>query len=92
MAYEFPPDVERLVNDRMAGGRYSSHDELLRDALRALDEIADYRPEPGTRRIANLEDLRHEIWRGIRQLDAGEGRSADEVFDDLLRDLPAPTP
>jgi len=77
----------------MAGGRYSSQDELLRDALRALDEVADYRPEPGTCRITNLEDLRHEIiWRGIRQLDAGEGRSADEVFDDLLRDLPAPTP
>ncbi|MBS0207720.1 MAG: hypothetical protein JSS27_02080 [Planctomycetes bacterium] len=36
MSYQFPPDLEKLVQDRMAAGGYASEDEVLRDALRAL--------------------------------------------------------
>jgi Arc/MetJ-type ribon-helix-helix transcriptional regulator len=39
MAYHFPPDVERLVKDRMASGIYASEDEMLRDALEALEQL-----------------------------------------------------
>jgi Arc/MetJ-type ribon-helix-helix transcriptional regulator len=39
MAYQFPPDVERLVKDRMASGNYASEDEILRDALGALEQL-----------------------------------------------------
>jgi Arc/MetJ-type ribon-helix-helix transcriptional regulator len=39
MAYQFPPDVEKLVKDRMALGIYSSEDEILRDALGALEQV-----------------------------------------------------
>ncbi len=46
MAYQFPPDVEQLVRDRMAHGGYTSQDEVLRDALRALEEITFFRPIP----------------------------------------------
>jgi putative addiction module CopG family antidote len=38
MSYPFPPDLERIVGQRMASGKYASEDELLRDALRALGE------------------------------------------------------
>lgn len=34
--------------------------------------------------------LRRELSRGVEQLDRGEGRDADDVFADLLRDLPNP--
>lgn len=34
MSYQFPPDVEA----RMTGGIYRSEDDLLREALDALDE------------------------------------------------------
>lgn len=37
MAYQFPPDVQQLIKDRMASGIYASEDEILRDALGALD-------------------------------------------------------
>ena len=38
MPYQFPPDVEKLVSDRMASGNYETEDDLLRDALQALAE------------------------------------------------------
>jgi len=38
MAYKFPPDLEQLVKDQMVAGHYPCEDDLLRDALRALDE------------------------------------------------------
>ena len=36
MLYSFPPDVQQLVRERMATGRYASEDDLLREALHAL--------------------------------------------------------
>lgn len=90
MAYQFPPDVERLIKDRLVRGGYKSEDEVLRDALRALEEISYFRPDPNAGRIASFETLRHEVSRGLDQLDRGEGRDSDEVFDKLLRDLPNP--
>lgn len=39
MHYEFPPDIEQRVQARLSGGTYQSEDELLRDAMNALDEL-----------------------------------------------------
>ncbi len=36
MPYQFPPDLERLVEEQMATGGYDTEDDVLRDALRAL--------------------------------------------------------
>lgn len=90
MVYQFPEDVEKLVKDHMIQGGYSSQDDVLRDALRALDEIAFYRiePDPNTKRIQSIEELRAELMRGAEQLDRGESRDMEEVFADLLKDLP----
>jgi antitoxin ParD1/3/4 len=90
MAYQFPPDVEQLVKDRMSQGGYSSADEVLRDALRALEEISFFRPNPNAGRITSFEQLRQEVCRGVQQLDRGEGRDANEVFVELLSHLPEP--
>jgi putative addiction module CopG family antidote len=38
MPYPFPPDLQTLVGEQMASGKYASEDELLRSALRALAE------------------------------------------------------
>lgn len=38
MAYSFPAELQDLVNQQMATGHYSSEDELLREALLALEE------------------------------------------------------
>ena len=38
MAYQVPTDVEQLIRQRMALGAYSSEDDVLRDALGALEQ------------------------------------------------------
>ena len=38
MPYQLPADIERLVEDRIATGAYSSPDEVLRAALEALQQ------------------------------------------------------
>jgi putative addiction module CopG family antidote len=38
MSYPFPPDLQTLVGEQMASGKYASEDELLLSALRALAE------------------------------------------------------
>jgi len=43
MAYQFPADVERLIKERMALGVYTSEDEVLRDALGALEQLEQER-------------------------------------------------
>ena len=36
MAYQFPPDLEVEVNERMKSGQYATEDDLLREALSVL--------------------------------------------------------
>lgn len=38
MPYPFPPDLQELVGEQMASGKYASEDELLRSAIHALVE------------------------------------------------------
>jgi Arc/MetJ-type ribon-helix-helix transcriptional regulator len=39
MHYQLPPDLEERVQARLANGAYQSADDLLRDAMNALDEL-----------------------------------------------------
>lgn len=39
MSYQFPPDLQQLVQAHLVTGVYTSTDDLLRDAINALDEL-----------------------------------------------------
>jgi Arc/MetJ-type ribon-helix-helix transcriptional regulator len=39
MHYPFPPDLQQRVQARLTDGTYQSEDDLLRDAMNALDEL-----------------------------------------------------
>lgn len=41
MQYPIPPDVQDLIAAQLATGRYQNEDEVLREALRALQEASD---------------------------------------------------
>lgn len=60
MSHRFPPNVERMIQQRMAAGGYLSEDELLADAMLALEDVeqrqAELRAEIG-RRIARSGKL-----------------------------------
>ena len=69
MPYSFPSDVKKLVESHLASGRYSTEDDVLRDALRALsDEEED---------IAAVQDAINE-WRA-----GDEGLPLAEGFDQV---------
>jgi Arc/MetJ-type ribon-helix-helix transcriptional regulator len=71
MGYPFPPDIQERIGKQMASSAYRSEDELLRDALQALDEVQ--------------EDV-VAVQEAIAQWRAGdEGDALDEVFDALRR-------
>jgi Arc/MetJ-type ribon-helix-helix transcriptional regulator len=39
MHYQFPADLQQLVDEHLVTGTYKSTDDLLRDAINALDEL-----------------------------------------------------
>jgi Arc/MetJ-type ribon-helix-helix transcriptional regulator len=39
MHYQFPHDLQQRVTARLSDGTYKSEDDLLRDAMNALDEL-----------------------------------------------------
>ena len=67
---------ERLVRQEIASGRYGSAREVLREALRLLQEqlLIDE-----TRRVRLTEQIRE----GMVEIGRGEGIPADQVFASL---------
>jgi antitoxin ParD1/3/4 len=77
LAGPFSPDLEQLVVQQLATGRFDSENEVLLEAMRLL-----------AARERKIEDLRREIQIGRDQLDRGEYTEYDEVslreyFDEL---------
>ncbi len=53
MAHQFPPDVEERIKAKLATGQYDSEDDVIRDALEALEYYRRYQRE--------LSDLRETL-------------------------------
>lgn len=73
MNVSLTPELEALIKEKVATGRYSTASEVVRDALRLL-ELRD------KTNAEKLAELRAEIQKGI---DSGPGIPADEVFAEL---------
>ena len=43
MSYQIPHDIEERVKARMSRGRYQTEDEVLREAMDALDQVEEDR-------------------------------------------------
>jgi antitoxin ParD1/3/4 len=71
MNVSLTPELERLVSRRVASGRYGSASEVVREALRLLEERERFRQ-------ARLEQLRRDVSAGLRALDRGEHILFDE--------------
>jgi Arc/MetJ-type ribon-helix-helix transcriptional regulator len=83
MAYQFPPDVEKLLREQMAAGQYRSEDELLLDALKALDQQRQTVFEEDPVVVAGIR-------RGLADMTAGRSRTVDEFDSEFRaqRDIP----
>jgi antitoxin ParD1/3/4 len=74
MNISLTPELESFVQAKVRSGRYNSASEVIREALRLLD---DY--EKG-RDVARLAGLRGEIDRRLASLDRRQGIEAEKVF------------
>jgi antitoxin ParD1/3/4 len=76
MNVSLTPELERLVAEKVESGMYGSASEVIRDALRLLQERDELRR-------TRLEELRREITRGLEQADRGELIDGEQVFREL---------
>jgi len=65
MNVSLTPELETYIQDKVASGRYSSASEVMREALRLLQDHDQLQ-------AIKLEALRKEITIGIEQADRGD--------------------
>ena len=70
MNVSLTPELERLVQRKVASGRYGSASEVVREALRVLEQ------EDRLRQL-RFEKMQGEVAAGLRQLDAGQSSRFD---------------
>jgi antitoxin ParD1/3/4 len=66
MNVSLTPELERFVQEKVQSGRYTSASEVVREALRLLEEHEQVR-------TAQLAEFREEIDRRLASLERGEG-------------------
>jgi len=65
MNVSLTPELEKFVAEHVRSGRYASASEVIRDALRIMEDED------------RLRDLRRDVQLGIEQLDRGQTREFD---------------
>jgi antitoxin ParD1/3/4 len=75
MNVSLTPKLVALIQERVRIGRYQSASEVVREALRILEDVEELR-------AARLKELRKTVAAGVKDLE--QGRSV--VFDDALAD------
>ena len=73
MNVSLTPELENFVQGKVSSGRYTSASEVVREALRLLEEHEKARAN-------QLAEFREEIARRLKSLDRGEGIHGDAVF------------
>lgn len=72
-SYAVGPHFENFIRQRVESGRYASASEVIRDALRLLEEREELRE-------AQVQNLRAQLQEGK---DSGPGIPADKVLERL---------
>jgi antitoxin ParD1/3/4 len=71
MQFKLPPDLERLVNKRLAGGRYANAEDVFRQALEAQD-AESWTDEERQALASHIEE-------GFAQAERGELTDGDQA-------------
>ena len=78
MNVSLTPELEQLIHEKVETGLYLSASEVVREALRLLQERDNFQ-------AMKYAELRREIHVGIDQADRGELVDGPEVFRKLRR-------
>ncbi len=82
MNVNLTPELEQLVQRKVKTGRYNSASEVVREALRMMEQRDEYR-------AITKEEIRHKIAPGLESLRQGKGVDSDTVFARLEAELDA---
>lgn len=78
MNVSLTPELEKFVNNKVQGGRYNSASEVVREALRLLEEHEQAR-------AAQLGEFNKELGRRLAALNHGERVDPEETRAALRR-------
>jgi antitoxin ParD1/3/4 len=73
MNVSLTPELEEFVLSKVKSGRYNSASEVVREALRLLEDHEKAR-------AVQLEEFQSEVDRRMASLDRGEGLDGEAVF------------
>lgn len=82
MNVSLTPELEQLVHQKVQTGRYTSASEVVREALRLMEErdrLEAWRKD----------EIRAQIAAGLGSLRAGKGEDGEDVFDRLEAEIDA---
>jgi len=82
MNVSLTPELEALIHERVRSGRYTSASEVVREALRLLEDRDELRR-------VRLAELRMQVAAGLDALDQGQVQDGDAVIDEILDASPA---
>ena len=76
------PELEALIQERVRSGRYTSASEVVREALRLLEDRDELRR-------LRLSELRSQVAAGLDSLNSGQTRDGDTVIEEILNEASA---
>jgi len=82
MNVHLTPELEQLVLTKVKSGRYNSASEVVREALRLMEQKDELR-------TIQLQELRKRMDKGLAQAERGEGVDGEIFMQGLLEDLDA---
>ncbi len=85
MNIHLTPELEQLVQAKVQSGRYNSASEVVREALRLMEQKDELR-------AIQLQELRGRIDRGLAEANGGEGMDGEKFMQSLIEDLDARQP
>ncbi len=82
MNVSLTPELEQLVHTKVQSGRYNSASEVVREALRIMEQRDEVRS-------IQLQELRGRMDRALGESTRGEGTDGEEFMQGMLDELDA---
>lgn len=80
MNVHLTPELEQLVQEKVQSGRYNSASEVVREALRLMEQRDEVR-------TVQLQQLRSRIDKGLAEAGRGDGVDGETFMQGLIDDL-----
>ena len=82
MNVHLTPELEQLVQTKVQSGRYNSASEVVREALRIMEQRDEVRS-------IQLQELRNRMDRALVESARAEGTDGEEFLQEMLDELDA---